>query len=345
MGDSKNWFDLGLALLEQENFSDAISAFDKAITFNQSPKDAWFNRGVACAQIGKFQQALHSFDQTLLLDPGYENALKARTMVLALMEKQKIANSKQDEAPFPPRLPVAVPVSPKMVSSPRKDSIRSPVLAVICSFLFPGWGQWYNGERWKGLVFLGVSIISGILNIALTIFLKGNLLVSAVFTILGAGIWIYGMYDAFTTAESINRREIGFTRKSRLFWLPVILYVITIILLIIILGLALMATMVFATAGNTQHTKVVAVTAQQTDATHIVVTYQGGQDADKVSMVIVRVTDSDGRYQTKSMGDPGIKSPVPGDTLTFVGTPGKDHVVAAAVFTDASSQAILDTYV
>ncbi len=30
---------------------------------------------------------------------------------------------------------------------------RSPLLAVILSGLFPGLGQWYNGEKWKALLF------------------------------------------------------------------------------------------------------------------------------------------------------------------------------------------------
>ena len=42
---------------------------------------------------------------------------------------------------------------------------------------------------------------------------------------------------------------------------------------------AVIAAFVFGMAGNISKTKVVAATAQQPDATHIVVTYQGGQDA------------------------------------------------------------------
>jgi hypothetical protein len=271
------------------------------------------------------------------------------------MEKQKTMKSVQEPAPSPRRSPDTASGSQKTVPAKAKESIRNPLLALIFSFLFPGWGQWYDGERWKGLVFFGIAIILGVLNIALIIILKGNLPVSAVFTILGAGIWIYGMYDAFTTAESINRGEAGFTRKSRLFWLPAIILGLMIAFLIMAFAFAFifgMAGNIHPASGNApfsgsdiQRVKVVAVTALQPDAGHIVVTYQGGQDASQVSWVTVKVTDSDGRYQTKSMGDPGIKSPAPGDTLTFVGTPGKDHVAAAAIFTDGSSQTILDVYI
>jgi FlaG/FlaF family flagellin (archaellin) len=344
MGDSQNWFEQGIALFENKNYTGAISAFDKAITFNQSPREAWFNRGLVYAQMGKYPKALQSFDQTLSLDPDDENAKKARTMVLALMEKSKNTPGSQDTVPLPQRSYDTTPASPAPVPSGRKQSIRNPFLAAIFSFLSPGWGQWYNGERWKGLAFFGVMIAGSILNLALTLLLNGNMLVYAVFMIAGFGILMYGMYDAYTTAEKINRGEIGFTRKSRLFWLPVILLVVMILVTIILA--AVIASFVYGMAGNVQHTKVVAATVQQIDATRILVTYQGGQDANLVSQMIVMVTDSNGSMQTKTVGEPGRTNPLAiGSTATLTGTAGKDHVVATAKFTDGTYQVILDTYV
>jgi hypothetical protein len=357
MEDSGNWFDRGVILLEERDFPGAITAFDKAITFNQSVKDAWFNRGVAFAQIGKYQQALHSFDQTLLLDPEQDNAIKARTMVLGLWEKQKTANPVKDVEVSTRRNYEPAPVLPKSGSSTRKESIRNPWFAVIFSFLFFGWGQWYNGERWKGLIFLAVTLFSAVLSVALTFILKGDVLVLIIFMIVWIGILIYSMYDAYTTAEKINARELGFLRKSRLFWLPVIILTGTIVLLII--AVAFFTVMVFGMAGaiqhagssaqytgsEFQHTKVVAATAFQSGR-QIVVAYQGGQDAALVSQVTATVSDSEGNIQTKMVKDPGDTTPImAGSTLHFIGTDAKDHVVADATFTDGSSQVILDTYV
>ena len=42
---------------------------------------------------------------------------------------------------------------------------------------------------------------------------------------------------------------------------------------------AVIAAFVFGMSGNINKTKVVAATAQQPDATHISITYQGGQDS------------------------------------------------------------------
>jgi FlaG/FlaF family flagellin (archaellin) len=345
MGDSQNWFDQGFAFLEKGNYTEAITAFDKAITFSQSQKDAWFNRGLAFAQMGNYLKAIQSFDQTLSLDPDYENAKKAKTVVLARVENQKNTTPAPVAAPPFRDSYVQASATAKTVPSPSKESIRNPVFAVLFSFLFPGWGQWYNGRRWAGLVFLVVSVILSVLNIALRLVLiHYQIVLTIIFMVLGLGIWIYGMYDAYTTAESINRGEIGFTRKSRLFWLPPVILVLMIVITILLA--AVIAAFVFGMAGNIQHTKVVAATVQQMDASHIVVTYQGGQDANQVSRIIGEVMDSKGSSQTKTLGQPGDTTPVKvGSTLSFTGTPGKDHVIATAKFMDGTNQVILDTYV
>ena len=57
---------------------------------------------------------------------------------------------------------------------------------------------------------------------------------------------------------------------------------------------AVIAAFVFGMAGNISKTKVVAATAQQPDANHIVVTYQGGQDAATCTGVMWTVTASTG---------------------------------------------------
>jgi flagellin-like protein len=111
---------------------------------------------------------------------------------------------------------------------------------------------------------------------------------------------------------------------------------------------AVIAAFVFGMAGNIQKTKVVAATAGQSDATHITVTYQGGQDANSVDAINITVNGA-GPTGTVPfiMGTAGGNTYVPiGCTTTFgTGTTGKDKVLATAHFTDGSSQVILDTFV
>ena len=74
---------------------------------------------------------------------------------------------------------------------------KSPVLALILSAFFPGIGQFYNGQPKKGIIL----IIAAIVSLCLMIILIGGILYLIV--------WIYALYDAYTTAEAINRGETG----------------------------------------------------------------------------------------------------------------------------------------
>ena len=107
---------------------------------------------------------------------------------------------------------------------------------------------------------------------------------------------------------------------------------------------AVIAAFVFGMAGNISKTKVVAATAQQPDATHIVLTYQGGQDAGTCTGVRWVITQSTGGTSSTLMGSvaAGASQLRVGTGATLSGTAGKDHVVATAYFADGSQQVILD---
>jgi len=107
---------------------------------------------------------------------------------------------------------------------------------------------------------------------------------------------------------------------------------------------AVIAAFVFGMAGNISKTKVVAGTAQQPDATSIVVTYQGGQDAATCTGVKWIVTDSAGNVDSTMMGSTDVTAAKlqVGAGATLTGTAGKDHVVGTAWFSDGTQQVILD---
>ena len=111
---------------------------------------------------------------------------------------------------------------------------------------------------------------------------------------------------------------------------------------------AVIAAFVFGMAGNISKTKVVAATAQKPDAQHIVVTYQGGQDASTLkSIQWTLAPTSGGATSSVLMSTPkvGTTSQLQvGTSKTFAnsGFSTKTHVVATASFTDGSQQVILD---
>ena len=94
-----------------------------------------------------------------------------------------------------------VPVQPAPASAPaaaqeaRKE--KNPILAVILSFFFPGLGSIYNGDTLKGVaVYFGTII--GIF----------------IFVVPGLIVWIYGIYDAYTTAKKMNEGSIPFKETN-----------------------------------------------------------------------------------------------------------------------------------
>lgn len=72
---------------------------------------------------------------------------------------------------------------------------KNAIVAFVLSLIFPGLGQLYNGQNHKGVVLIFGYIVSWILSL---------ILIGIVIALL---IWLFGMYDAFTSANAINRGE------------------------------------------------------------------------------------------------------------------------------------------
>lgn len=87
------------------------------------------------------------------------------------------------------------------------------------------------------------------------------------------------------------------------------------------------------------------VTASQPDSTHIVITYEGGPNMERIIELETTITDSDGKSQTKSAGSRLATTPIPiKGTYTLTGDfSGTDHVVVIAHMIDGSRSTVLDT--
>ncbi len=72
--------------------------------------------------------------------------------------------------------------------------MANPILALIISFFLPGIGTVYAGNIMKGIIIFIIALILGALA---TIFLLG--IVAYILYII---VWLYGMYDAYTTASA-----------------------------------------------------------------------------------------------------------------------------------------------
>ena len=110
---------------------------------------------------------------------------------------------------------------------------------------------------------------------------------------------------------------------------------------------AVIGAFVFGMGGSVSKTYTIGVTASQTGAHTIDITFQGGPDADVVDCINVSV----GSTAFPTLGSPdGVTLPV-GTTVTLMDnsstviTSGRDHLIATATFVDGSQQVVLDTYV
>ena len=147
----------------------------------------------------------------------------------------------------------------------------------------------------------------------------------------------------------------AFTRKNEEAVSPVI-GVILMVAITVILA-AVIAAFVFGMAGNIQKTKVVAATEKRANSSYVIVTYQGGQDAGTLQGIAFQVDGGNASVTTggaatlgSSPGNNEIISstagavlPVGSSATLLANQPGKNHVVGIGVFTDGTTQVIVDT--
>ena len=72
---------------------------------------------------------------------------------------------------------------------------KEPIVSVILSFVFPGLGQFYNGQSTKAIYFIILAVVSVVLTI---------ILIRALIYLL---IWLWSIIDAYNSAEKLNRGE------------------------------------------------------------------------------------------------------------------------------------------
>ena len=77
----------------------------------------------------------------------------------------------------------------------RENKMKNAGIAAVLSFFVCGLGQIYNGQIFKGLFTMACYAAAW----ALTYVLVGWLIVPV--------LWVWGMFDAYKTAERINREQ------------------------------------------------------------------------------------------------------------------------------------------
>jgi archaeal type IV pilus assembly protein PilA len=149
--------------------------------------------------------------------------------------------------------------------------------------------------------------------------------------------------------------EIMYTRNNEEAVSPVI-GVILMVAITVILA-AVIAAFVFGMAGNIQKTKVVAATQERINASTVIVTYQGGQDANTLNSIYFTTAGTNssmyvaGGIDTVVAYGGGINNVLsaanggilPVGSTAFIAAPTSSHLVGIGQFSDGSTQVLIDT--
>ncbi|MDG6250361.1 DUF5683 domain-containing protein [Methanocalculus sp.] len=106
-------------------------------------------------------------------------------------------------------------------------SSKNPGVAALCSFIFPGLGQIYNGDIKKGIL-IPIGVVIGLFFLMIPSFI----------------VWVYGIYNAYTTTKKMNDGEIPYieTNAMHMFIFVIGWFILAFIILMIS---AFIATFVF----------------------------------------------------------------------------------------------------
>ncbi len=101
-----------------------------------------------------------------------------------------------------------------MEDKPRKR--KKPALALVLSALFPGLGQIYNNQIFKGISLIALNVAINFLLVKSIEKLTGSrdsipdnstLFIIVAYCAAGLVLWVYSIIDAKRTAEKINESD------------------------------------------------------------------------------------------------------------------------------------------
>lgn len=229
------------------------------------------------------------------------------------------------------------------INCPAKETkqVCNPWYAAVFSGIVPGWGQWYTGRTWTGIAFHGGMYLIIFAFLGVEILLAFNNLripgLQFIYWALFAGLWVWGIYDAWQAAQRINQGSLAFSGKSWLFWLPAVWVALIVGYLVLAITLVAGVLVMGIIAPNSFPSQIyydmnVSVTASQPDANHIVVTVMNVPDPDEIFEMYSTATDDAGNVQTKTIGL-DYTDVERGRTMVFTGPyAGSNHVTTTVLF-------------
>jgi tetratricopeptide (TPR) repeat protein len=78
---ARDWYEQGFALTNEEQYSEAILAYEKALSYNRSLLNAWYYEGDALFRLGRYGDALLAFSNATAVDQDFVDAYFYESLV------------------------------------------------------------------------------------------------------------------------------------------------------------------------------------------------------------------------------------------------------------------------
>jgi tetratricopeptide (TPR) repeat protein len=78
---AQDWYEQGFALTNEERYSEAILAYEKALSYNRSLLNAWYYEGDALFRLGRYGDALLAFSNATAVDQDFVDAYFYESLV------------------------------------------------------------------------------------------------------------------------------------------------------------------------------------------------------------------------------------------------------------------------
>lgn len=69
MNKVEEFVSVGKSMLEEGNYFEALTQFEKALEVNDANPDLWNLKGIALRSMGRYEEAKECFNKSLELDP------------------------------------------------------------------------------------------------------------------------------------------------------------------------------------------------------------------------------------------------------------------------------------
>ncbi|MFB1082183.1 hypothetical protein [Jeotgalibacillus sp. JSM ZJ347] len=82
--------------------------------------------------------------------------------------------------------------------------MKNPGVSALLSFFWTGLGQIYNGHIMKGILMIVIQVINALMFFIIIGFITYPI------------VWVWGIYDAYKSAERINQQSTAVNQASSL---------------------------------------------------------------------------------------------------------------------------------